>query len=59
MIADCVMNSEIPLTGDDIAWINSYATEVRGAFGAEFRATADRFEPWECLLKRFTKNGWG
>ena len=49
------MPGNTPLDEADIAWLKSYAAEVREAFGAEFRAAQDRFARWRPLLQRFTK----
>lgn len=49
------MVANIPLDEDDIAWLNSYAAEVRETFGAEFQEADDRFALWKPLLHRFAK----
>jgi hypothetical protein len=50
------MAANTPLDEDDIAWLDSYAAEVREMFGAEFRAAEDRFARWKPLLRRFTED---
>ncbi|WP_028215101.1 hypothetical protein [Paraburkholderia mimosarum] len=43
------------LEADDIAWLNSYATEVRNAFESVFAAAQARFEHGPRLVARFQK----
>ena len=48
------MVETIPMTDDDIAWLNAYSKEVQDTFAAEFVAAEVRFSDWRRALARFT-----